>query len=166
MIIEELDDSTTLLSDSPTHRMRAVELLEHYLRLPDAWPQGVPDQLPTIFRRQLAAFPGPATPPTGDVVLAMVASRVVGQVLVVLHDVGVARLERMYVIEPFQRQGIGTRLVQRAMQEAQRLGYRRVVLDVIADRATALKLYEHAGFEPIEPYADYRRPMVFLGRAL
>ena len=120
--------------------------------------------LPRGFRALLASFPGEASPPGGDVLLAVAGDEVVGQVLVVRHDDGAARLERMYVVEPFQRQGIASRLLGAAVAHARVLGYRRIVLDVLAERTGARRLYESHGFAPIEPYTDYGRPMVFLGR--
>jgi GNAT superfamily N-acetyltransferase len=89
---------------------------------------------------------------------------VTGQVLVVRHDDHAARLERMYVVEEFQRQGVASQLLDAAVAHARVLGYCRVVLDVLAERSVAMRLYEVHGFAPIEPYADYGRPMVFLGR--
>ena len=157
---------TMLLSSVPEYRSASVELLERYLHLPDAWPHGVPAELPDVLSNQLADFPGPARPPTGEVVLAHLAGQVVGQVLVLPHDDDTARLERMYVIDSFQRNGIGTHLLHHALDLARSLGYRRIVLDVIAERPHAVHLYETIGFRPIEPYADHGRPMSFLGRPL
>ena len=89
---------------------------------------------------------------------------VIGQVLLVRHDDHASRLERMSVVEKFQRQGVASQLVDAAAARVHVLGYRRVVLDVLAERSVAIRLYEAHGFAPIEPYADYGRPMVFLGR--
>lgn len=96
--------------------------------------------------------------------MALSADSVVGQVLLVRHDEQAARLERMYVVEDHQRQGVASELLVTALAEAHALGYRRVVLDVIAERVGAIGLYMRHGFAPIEPYADHGRPMVFLGR--
>lgn len=153
-----------LLSREPAHTPQAVALLERYLRLPEPWPRGVPAVLPRAFRAALNSFPGEACPPDGEVFLAMSGDEVIGQVLVVRHDDRSARLERMYVVEEFQRQGVASALLDAAVAHARVLGYRRVVLDVLAERSGAVRLYEARGFAPITPYADYGRPVVFLGR--
>lgn len=72
----------------------------------------------------------------------------------------------MYVIERARRQGVASLLIDDAFQKAHSLGYTSVVLDLIAERTGALRFYEHHGFAPVEPYADYGRPMTFLGRRL
>jgi GNAT superfamily N-acetyltransferase len=153
-----------LLSRSPAHAPDAVALLERYLRLPEPWPRGVPAVLPRAFRASLSSFPGEARPPGGEVFLAVLDNIVIGQVLLVRHDDRAARLERMYVVEGFQRQGVASELLDAALAHARVLGYRRVVLDVLAERSGAIHLYRANGFGPIEPYADYGRPMLFLGR--
>ena len=72
----------------------------------------------------------------------------------------------MYVIERARRQGAASLLIESALQGAQSLGYTRVVLDVIAKRIIARGLFENRGFAPVDPYADYGRPMSYLGRTL
>jgi GNAT superfamily N-acetyltransferase len=154
-----------LLSRTPAHAPKAVALLERYLRLPDAWPRGAPAVLPPAFQALLRSFPGAACPPSGEVLMATSDDdNVIGQVLLVRHDDYASRLERMYVVKESQRQGVATQLLDAAVAHANVLGYRRVVLDVLADRSGAIRLYEAHGFAPIKPYADYDRPMVFLGR--
>jgi putative acetyltransferase len=98
------------------------------------------------------------------VVLAVTDGELIA--LLIGHDQVSARLERIYVLDGKQGRGVGGKLLRRALQRAGSLGYRRVVLDVIAERAAAIRLYERLGFEPITPYTDYGRPMVFLGRDL
>jgi GNAT superfamily N-acetyltransferase len=142
-----------------------MALLDEYLRLPDAWDGHPPADLPEPHRSLVARFPGAASPPTGEVLLVETNGAIIGQVLIVRHRPEVARLERMYVIEQARREGVGSLLIEHALQVACSIGYLQVVLDVIAERAGARRLYERFGFSPVEPYADHGRPMVFLGRS-
>ena len=150
----------------PTRRDAGIALPDEYFRLPDAWNGDPPAELPSAHRALIDGFPGDASPPDGDVLLAEIDGAVGAQVLVVRHDSTTARLERMYVIERARRQGAASLLIESALQGAQSLGYARVVLDVIAKRIIARGLFENRGFAPVDPYADYGRPMSYLGRTL
>jgi GNAT superfamily N-acetyltransferase len=143
-----------LLSDSPDRAFEAVALLGRYLRLPDAWAHGVPVVLPSVHRAILDGFPGQASPPVGEVVMALIANTVVGQVLLVPRDEQAIRMERMYVVEEHQRQGVARRLLVTAFAVAHARGCRRAVLDVLLGRGGAIRLHRRHGFASIEPYAD------------
>jgi GNAT superfamily N-acetyltransferase len=150
------------LSSEPCRRDRGAALLEEYFRLPDAWGGRPPAQLPRPHRSLVTGYPGGAVPPDGDVLLAFHCRVVVGQVLIVRHSSEIARLERMYVVERARGHGVGKSLLSYAVELARLLRYDTVVLDVIAERVAALQLYERFGLAPVEPYADYGRPMGFL----
>ncbi len=54
------------------------------------------------------------------------------------------------------------------MAEGRRLGFRRMILDVLASRTNAIALYESLGFTEVPPIHTYEFDfhMVFLGRDL
>ncbi len=70
-----------------------------------------------------------------------------------LDDV-TCEMKRMYVREEFTQQGIGSRLVQRTIDEARKIGYKSMVLDTVPILQSAVKLYKKHGFYEIEPYND------------
>lgn len=152
------------LSENPALRPVGSALVQDYLRLPDAWGGHTPDLLPASHQAVIDGYPGEARPPRGDALIAEAAGTVAGQVLVGPHDADAAKLERMYVVEQARGQGLGALLLHEALELAKSLAYRRVVLDVMPERLSAITLYESFGFAPIEPYADYGCPMAFLGR--
>ena len=154
------------LSEAPALREHGVTLVDAYLRLPDAWEGAAPDALPPVLQQVVAGYPGRAVPPAGEVLVAEVDAMAVGQVLLVPHEPGGARLERMYVVEGQRGRGLGRLLLEDALAVAASLGHRRVVLDVMPERTGAFRLYRRQGFTPIEPYAENHRPMRFLGRDL
>lgn len=154
------------LSENLALRSTGCALVEDYLRLADAWGGDTPAVLPAAHQAIVDGYPGDASPPGGDALIAATADAVLGQVLVVPHAVDVAKIERLYVVESARHRGMGTVLLSNALDLANSLGYRSVVLDVIPERRGAISLYERFGFTPIAPYADYGRPMVFLGRPL
>lgn len=62
-------------------------------------------------------------------------------------------LRKMY-LHPSQRgKGLGRVMLERSLDEAQRLGFKRVVLETATVLQSAVKLYEKFGFQPQPPDA-------------
>jgi GNAT superfamily N-acetyltransferase len=167
--VEVADVVVELLSERSEHLGAARDLLEHYLRLPDAWERhgGVPVELPEVFSAEIAAFPGPAQPPTGDVVIAAVDATVVAAGHIVPAAGGDAcEFKRVFVPSSHRRAGLGARLAGVMIDRAVALGYRRVLVDVMPERRAAIAFWERLAFAPCKPYRDYAFPMVFMERRL
>ena len=58
----------------------------------------------------------------------------------------VCYLERLAVLPPFRRHGFGRALVNHAIDEARKLGVKRVELGVISEQADLREWYEKQGF--------------------
>jgi putative acetyltransferase len=157
--------STLRLSDHGNSVEAARGLLQEYLRLPDAWERfgGVPDRLPDPLEREIEAFPGEATPPGGDVILGVTAS---GDVVAAGHIVRlepiVCEFKRLYVRPEDRRNGLATQVVEAMVHRARVLGYRRAVLDVMPERASAIAFWARLGFRPCPPYRVYPFTMNFM----
>lgn len=108
------------------------------------------------FETELAHLPGKYAPPCGALFLALDdLSRAVGCVgLRELGDPGAVELKRLYVSPIARGMGLGLALVATAVGEAQRLGYREIKLDTLADMKHAQALYMRYGFEYIPAYYD------------
>jgi GNAT superfamily N-acetyltransferase len=94
-------------------------------------------------------------PPTGAALLARLETgATVGFTGVRAFDAvaGDAELKRMYVEPVAQGLGLGRALGEAAVDEARRLGYRRLLLDSRASLAAACALYRDLGFSDIPPY--------------
>jgi GNAT superfamily N-acetyltransferase len=156
------------LSEHPERVEEARSVLEEYLRLPDAWARhgGVPDTLPDEFARLLARFPAPATPPGGDVAMALVEHGLVAAGHVVPFDGDACELSRVFVRPARQQHGVGTQLVAALPQRACAFGYRRVLIDVMPERERALRFWTAVGFRPCRPYRTYPFAMVFMAMGL
>jgi ribosomal protein S18 acetylase RimI-like enzyme len=50
--------------------------------------------------------------------------------------------------------GLGERLVDAVVKDAERIGYHEMRLDTLPSMAGAIALYRKLGFEPMEPYYD------------
>ena len=59
-----------------------------------------------------------------------------------------AELRKMYLLPVARGRGLGKRLLTDLLEEARRLGYRRVVLETASVLTEAIGLYQGAGFRP------------------
>ena len=104
------------------------------------------------FDRELAALPGAYAPPLGALLVARLSGEVVG--CVALRPLGgtTCDLKRLFVAAPARGTGLGRRLAEAALDRADRLGYRRVLLDTTPGMEAAQALYRELGFRETEPY--------------
>ncbi|KAA2285094.1 GNAT family N-acetyltransferase [Arenimonas fontis] len=93
-------------------------------------------------------------PPAGSLLLARVDARPVGLVAVrpLPEASGCAELRRLYVRDGHRGRGIARELLERAIGEARRLGYRELRLETSPRMPDAEHLYRQAGFQPIPAY--------------
>jgi ribosomal-protein-alanine N-acetyltransferase len=71
---------------------------------------------------------------------------------------GEAQLLNLSVVPDARRQGLGSELLARFLDDAVRRGAEQVFLDVRVSNVTAIALYERAGFERVARRADYYPP--------
>jgi putative acetyltransferase len=69
-----------------------------------------------------------------------------------------AEVKSMHTVEGARGGGIGRRMIEHLIAVARQAGYRRLSLETgsMAAFAPARALYAGVGFEPCEPFADYR----------
>lgn len=121
------------------------------------------------FEAEMASMPGKYAPPAGELLLARdPAGTPIGCVGLRPLDVpGCCEMKRLYVSPQARGTGLGRRLIEAVVGEAERIGYREMRLDTLPSMAEAIALYRQAGFEPIEPYYDTPvRGTLFLRRRL
>jgi len=109
---------------------------------------------PDKFESELAALPGEFAPPRGRLLVAMRDGEAAG--CVALRDLGdgICEMKRMFVPPTFHGQQIGRRLAERVIEEARKIGYRRMRLDTGPKQQEAQGLYRSLGFRPIDAYYE------------
>ena len=64
---------------------------------------------------------------------------------------GMCELRKMYLRKDFRGQGLGKAILRRALDQARKLGFRRVELETASVLQEAIALYESFGFRPFLP---------------
>ena len=123
------------------------------------------------FETELANLPGKyARRDGGRLLLAFARGEKEAVGCVALRKVAadVCEMKRLYVRAEFRQLGIGRDLIERVIDEARAEGYRKMLLDTIADKMkTAVGLYQFYGFREINPDdADSYPGMIFMEKML
>jgi putative acetyltransferase len=102
------------------------------------------------FVGELEGLPGDYAPPHGSMLLVRDARdrALIGMVALrpVRNRAGLCEMKRLYVRASARGGGLGRRLASALMEEAGRLGYRRMCLDTLPDMTEAQALYRSLGF--------------------
>jgi len=109
------------------------------------------------FEKELAGLPGRYAPPEGGLLLADSDGEPAGCAGLRRLEPGVCEMKRMYVRADFRSLRLGRRLAEAVLEEARRLGYRRMRLDTLVEMRAANRLYESLGFKDIPAY--YHNPL-------
>jgi GNAT superfamily N-acetyltransferase len=99
------------------------------------------------FEEELASLPGDYAPPKGRLLLADD-----GCVALRPFDGDICEMKRLYVRPSARGTGLGRALIERVIDEARVIGYRRMRLDTLPSMHTAKAMYRAFGFREIEPY--------------
>jgi len=104
------------------------------------------------FEREVAGLPGAYAPPHGLLLIARTDGQATGCVGLRPLDGETCELKRLYVRPALRSAGTGRALTERALDEARRLGYRRIRLDTVPGMERAQSLYARLGFREVAPY--------------
>ena len=100
------------------------------------------------FEEELASLPGDYAPPHGRLLLA----GELGCVALRPFEGEICEMKRLYVRPAARGTGLGRALVQRVIDEACAIGYRRMRLDTLPSMIEAAAMYRAFGFREIEAY--------------
>lgn len=104
------------------------------------------------FANELETIDAQYGNPTGALLLAVDSNAFVGCAGIRRLDDETAELKRMYVKNKYRGYHIGVMLLQRSIQTAKEIGYKRLRLDTLASMAKARQLYSAFGFYEIPQY--------------
>lgn len=75
--------------------------------------------------------------------------RLIGTVGLYPIDEGVCELRKMYLLPEARGTGLGKYILERTVDQAKHLGFRKVVLETSSKLVAAIQLYRRFGFSPI-----------------
>lgn len=102
------------------------------------------------FGRELEELPGRYARPTGCLLLAIWGQEQAGCVALRRIGEGICEMKRLFVRPAFRGKGVGRALARAIIEEARRIGYKRMRLDTVLEPAKCL--YRSLGFVEVPPY--------------
>ncbi len=97
-------------------------------------------------------------PPQGAIILMLEEGKYIGCVGIrPLKDEYGAELKRMYLMPDYQRKGLGSLLLNKALVKAKEMGYKILKLDTLSTMKPAMNLYLKNGFVQTQSY--YHNPL-------
>jgi Acetyltransferases len=107
------------------------------------------------FEEELRGLPGKYALPSGRLFLAYVDNDLAGCVALRKLDDGISEMKRLFVRGNFRRLGLGRKLIDKLIEEARAVGYKKIRLDTLpAKMQKAVELYRSRGFCEIPPYYE------------
>ncbi len=104
------------------------------------------------FDEELKNLPGEYFPPEGSLLLAEYNGLPAGCVALRKIDHDICEMKRIYVKNNFRGLQIGKLLANKIIDEARRIGYKKMRLDTVHTMKAAQTLYKSLGFYEINPY--------------
>jgi GNAT superfamily N-acetyltransferase len=120
------------------------------------------------FEEELKNLPGKYAAPTGRLLFALHNEKIAGCIALRRVDDETCEMKRLYLRGEFRGAGLGKRLIERLIEEAREIGYRKMRLDTLPEKMPkAVALYKGFGFQPIAAYYDNpHRETLFMEKEL
>jgi putative acetyltransferase len=107
------------------------------------------------FDNELAGLPGDYASPDGRLLLVKHAGELAGCVALHKLDNQICEMKRLYLRSKFRGKGLGRALAKTVIDEARKIGYRRMRLDTVKPvMKEAVAMYRKLGFKEIAPYRE------------
>lgn len=87
---------------------------------------------------------------------------IIGTVALKRHEDDTAELKALYLAKEFRSKGLGTRMLNKAVDYARESGYKRIVLDSMSQYTAAISLYKKSGFRQIDRFNDNIHADIFM----
>lgn len=107
------------------------------------------------FEEEMRSLPGKYAPPDGRLILAYKDGEIAGGIALRKIEEGICEMKRLYLRENVRGGGIGSSLIEKLIEEARKIGYKKMRLDTFPPKmGKAVQLYESHGFYEIPPYYE------------
>ena len=107
------------------------------------------------FENELRGLPGRYKRPDGRIFLASADNRLAGCIALRKLDERICEMKRLYLRDNFRGLGLGKKMIEKLIEEAQAIGYSKMRLDTFPPKmGKAVQLYESHGFTEISPYYE------------
>ena len=109
------------------------------------------------FDEEVADLPGKYAAPDGRLFLVFADEKLAGCIALRKLEDEICEMKRLFVRDEFRGLKIGVLLIEKIIEEAKKIGYKKMRLDTFpAKMGKAVSLYESYGFRQIAPY--YHNP--------
>jgi ribosomal protein S18 acetylase RimI-like enzyme len=102
----------------------------------------------------------------GDFFVACLGEEVVGMGALKKVDDTTGEIKRMRVNINHQRKGIGTKILEKLLERAKDIGYKKIILDTSENQKAAKQLYERYGFKEFHRKPTAHIEMIFYEKNL
>ncbi len=109
------------------------------------------------FQKEVENLPGEYAPPDGFILLAFVEDQLAGCVALKKLNEETCEMLRMFVRPDFRQKGVGRAMAEKTIEEARKIGYKKMWLDMVESMKNALGLYQSLGFSKIKPFREISR---------
>lgn len=92
--------------------------------------------------------------PYGRLYIAFYDDQLAGCIALKKLDDDTCEMKRLFVKPEFRGKKIGKRLACKIIDDAQKIGYKSIVLDTFPFLVSAIRMYKKMGFYEIEKYTD------------
>lgn len=107
------------------------------------------------FEEEMRSLPGRYAKPDGRLILAYKDSELAGGIALRKIGDGICEMKRLYLRENSRGSGIGRELIEKLIEEARKIGYKKMRLDTFPPKmGKAVQLYESHGFYEIPAYYE------------
>jgi carbonic anhydrase len=109
------------------------------------------------FDEELATLPGKYSSPEGRLYLVKTGNKYIGCIGLRKYENEICEMKRLYIKPEARGLGIGHKLVELIINDAKKIGYKKMRLDTIKNQmAAAIEIYKKNGFVETESY--YKNP--------
>jgi putative acetyltransferase len=162
LILSDLPSNENFESTAIEVRLFRYEDADAFRRLNEAWIEkyfGIEEQDIEVLGDPV----GYIIEPGGQIIVATLGSRVVGCCALKPMEPGVFEVAKMAVAEDLRGQGIGRRVLAKAIAEAKAMGATKLYLETNNRLGNAIHLYESLGFQHLPTkQSPYVRANVFM----